>query len=50
MSGEVEIVYNGKGKLYGHFRKSITIRSNAKTPITHISIEGTMNEEQAKSE
>jgi hypothetical protein len=50
MSGEVEIVYNGKGKLYGHFRKSITIRSNAKTPITRISIEGTMNEEQAKSE
>lgn len=50
MSGEVEIVYNGKGKLYGHFRKSITIRSNARTPITRISIEGTMNEEQAKSE
>ena len=49
-SGEVEIIYDGKGKLYGHFRKAITIRSNAKTPITRISIEGTMNEEQAKSE
>ena len=49
-TGEVEVVYNGKGKLFGHFRKSITVRSNAKTPITRISIEGTMNEEEAKSE
>ena len=49
-TGEVEVVYNGKGKLFGHFRKSITVRSNAKTPITRISIEGTMNEEETKSE
>lgn len=47
-TGEVEIVYNGKGKLFGHFRKSITIRSNAESPITRISIEGTMNEDEAK--
>ena len=47
-TGEVEVIYNGKGKLFGHFRKSITIRSNAKTPITRISIEGTMNEDKPK--
>ena len=47
-TGEVEIVYDGKGKLYGHFRKSITVRSNAKAPITRISIEGTMNENEPK--
>lgn len=49
-TGEVEIVYNGKGKLFGHFRKSITIRSNAKTRIFRISIEGTMNEGEPKKE
>ena len=47
-TGEVEVIYNGKGKLFGHFRKSITVRSNAKTPITRISIEGTMNEDEPK--
>lgn len=47
-SGEVEIIYNGKGKLFGHFRKSITIRSNSKAPITRISIEGTMKEDEPK--
>ena len=49
-SGEIEVVYNGEGKLFGHFRKSITVRSNAKTPIARISIEGTMSENKPKGE
>lgn len=47
-TGELEIIYNGKGKLFGHFRKTVTVRSNAKTPIARISIEGTMNEDEPK--
>ena len=43
--GTIEVTYNGKGKLPGPFRKSITIRSNAKdTGIVRLSINGEMTE------
>jgi len=40
--GSIEITYNGQGKFAGHFKKSITIKSNAKTEMTRIYIEGVM--------
>ncbi len=41
-SGEINVTYNGAGKHPGHFKKSITIRSNAKTEMTRLYIEGDM--------
>lgn len=41
-SGTVEVTYNGKGKTAGHFKKTISIRSNAKKEVVRLSIEGTM--------
>lgn len=40
--GQVTVTYDGRGKIPGHFRKTITIRSNAKTPLTRLFIEGEM--------
>lgn len=34
--GSIEITYNGQGKFTGHFKKSITIKSNARTEMTRI--------------
>lgn len=44
-TGEVNVTYNGKGKLFGPFKKTITIRSNAKPTIARLSIAGNMLEE-----
>ena len=41
-SGEIKVTYNGAGKYPGHFKKSITIRRNAKTEMTRLYIEGEM--------
>lgn len=40
--GSINITYNGTGKFPGHFKKSITIRTNAKTEMTRLYIEGVM--------
>lgn len=48
--GEVKITYNGKGKLFGKFKKSITVRSNAKPSITRLYISGNMTEEKKQKE
>ena len=40
--GKIDVTYNGKGKYTGHFTKTITVRSNAKTEIIRLTIEGTM--------
>ena len=40
--GKIDVTYNGKGKFPGHFSKTITVRSNAKTEIVRLNIEGTM--------
>ena len=42
--GKVDVVYNGKGKLTGHFKKSITVYSNAATEMTRLYIEGEMTD------
>lgn len=41
-SGEIVVTYNGAGKFPGHFKKSITIRTNAKQEIVRLYIEGDM--------
>lgn len=41
-SGEIIVTYNGAGKFPGHFRKSITIRTNAKQEIVRLYVEGDM--------
>ncbi len=45
-SGEIKVTYNGAGKFPGHFKKSITIRSNAKTEMVRLYIEGDMTEDK----
>ena len=39
------VTYDGTGKAPGQFRKTITIRSNAKTDMLRLAIEGNMYEE-----
>ena len=41
-SGEITVTYDGSGKFPGHFRKSITIRTNAKKEIISLYVEGDM--------
>lgn len=42
--GSIEVTYNGKGMFPGHFKKSITVRSNGKIEATRLFIEGVMTE------
>ena len=42
--GEIKVTYNGTGKFPGHFKKSITIRSNGAVEMTRLYIEGDMTE------
>lgn len=42
--GEIKITYNGTGKFPGHFKKSITIRTNGAVEMTRLYIEGDMEE------
>lgn len=42
--GEIKVKYNGAGKFPGHFKKSITVRSNAKTEMVRLYVEGIMQE------
>ena len=41
-SGQITVTYNGYGRFPGRFRKSITIRTNGRTEITRLVIEGEM--------
>lgn len=41
-SGEIKVVYNGKGKLPGHFKKTVSVRSNATNALVRVYIEGDM--------
>ncbi len=43
--GEVKVIYNGTGKFPGHFKKSITIRTNGAVEMTRLYIEGDMEGE-----
>ena len=42
--GTISVTYNGKGKFPGHFKKTIPVRSNAKTEMTRLYILGNMEE------
>ncbi len=41
-TGKIDVAYNGRGKFPGRFSKTITIRSNARTEIVRLVVEGTM--------
>lgn len=43
-SGELKVVYNGKGKLPGHFKKTVSVRSNATNSLCRVMVEGEMIE------
>ncbi len=43
-SGEIKVTYNGAGKFPGHFKKSITVRTNATVEMTRLYVEGDMTE------
>ena len=38
--GEIIVTYDGAGKFPGHFKKSITLRTNAKQEIVRLYVEG----------
>lgn len=42
--GFIEVTYNGRGKFPGHFKKTVTVRTNGKIEMTRLYIEGTMTE------
>ncbi len=42
--GEIKVTYNGAGKFPGHFKKTITVRTNGATEMTRLYIEGDMTE------
>lgn len=42
--GTISVTYNGKGKFPGHFKKTITIRTNGVPEMTRLYIEGEMTE------
>lgn len=43
--GEIKVKYNGAGKFPGHFKKTITVRTNGVQEITRLYIEGEMTED-----
>ncbi len=43
-TGAIKVTYNGKGKFPGHFKKSITVRTNGKPEMSRLYVEGTMEE------
>lgn len=43
-SGTIKVTYNGSGKFPGHFKKTITVRTNGKVEMTRLYIEGDMEE------
>lgn len=44
--GELKVTYNGTGKFPGHFKKSITVRTNGVVEMTRLYIEGDMEEDK----
>ncbi|MCM1079560.1 MAG: DUF1573 domain-containing protein [Bacteroidales bacterium] len=42
--GEVKVVYNGAGRFPGHFKKTITVRTNGTPEVVRLYIEGDMTE------
>ncbi len=42
--GTIEVTYNGKGKMPGRFRKTLTVRSNARRDVIRLTLEGNMTD------
>ena len=42
--GQIKVTYNGEGLFPGHFKKSVTVRTNGVVEMTRIYIEGDMTE------
>lgn len=42
--GTIKVTYNGEGKFPGHFKKSITVRTNGTVEMTRLYVEGDMEE------
>ena len=42
--GQIKVTCNGAGKFPGHFKKSITVRTNGAVEMTRLYVEGTMEE------
>ncbi|MDE5987211.1 MAG: DUF1573 domain-containing protein [Prevotella sp.] len=42
--GELKIMYNGAGRFPGHFKKTITVRTNGTPEVVRLYIEGDMTE------
>ena len=42
--GQIKVTYNGAGKFPGHFKKSITVRTNGAVEMTRLYVEGTIEE------
>lgn len=42
--GQIKVTYNGEGKFPGHFKKSITVRTNGAVEMTRLYVEGDMEE------
>lgn len=42
--GKIEVTYNGKGKFPGHFKKTITVKTNGVPEMTRLYVEGIMTE------
>ena len=42
--GEIKVTFNGTGAFPGHFKKTITVRTNGVTELTRLYIEGVMSE------
>ena len=47
-SGEITVTYNGAGRFPGHFKKSITVRTNGKHEIVRLYISGDMTPSEKK--
>ena len=45
-SGQIKVTYNGAGKFPGHFKQSITVRTNGKVEMTRLYVEGDMEEKK----
>lgn len=43
-TGSISVTYNGNGKFPGHFKKTITIRTNGTPEMVRLYIEGDMTE------
>lgn len=43
-TGEIKVTYSGRRSSYGHFKKTITVRTNGVTEMTRLYIEGVMEE------